>query len=78
VEPDLLTLTPAARPGGVLTLILSSQPGLLYTVSYGDNPFGTAWTQLPKAFKVLGTGDPLIFQDPQSPGVQRFYRIQVE
>jgi hypothetical protein len=75
VPPDLLSFT---LTGNVAGFTISSLPGLLYTVSYADVPTSSTWTQLPKGFQRLGTGQPLSFQDPRASTSQRYYRIQVE
>jgi hypothetical protein len=75
VPPQLLSL---GLVGNVAGFTISTEPGLLYTISYADTPASTVWTPLPKAFQRLGTGQPIFFQDARAPILQRYYRIQVE
>jgi subtilisin-like proprotein convertase family protein len=73
--PDFFTIT---RTGTVVTLRFSTLANQFYTVQFMDVADGPAWFVLRKGSQRPGTGLPMVLQDPQATGAQRFYRILIE
>jgi hypothetical protein len=73
--PDFVSIS---RTGTVASVTFSTISGLLYTVQYNDTLDPGGWVTLEKAFRQLGTGEPLTVPDPDTREPQRFYRILVE
>jgi hypothetical protein len=73
--PDFFKIT---RTGTVVTLTLSTVTNQFYTVQFKDVLDAAAWSVLAKGSNRPGTGFPMILQDPQAGGPQRFYRLLIQ
>jgi len=73
--PDFFRIT---RTGKVVTLTFSTIANQFYTVQFKDVLNAAEWSVLPKGSNRPGTGVPMILQDPQAGGPQRFYRILIQ
>ena len=75
VPPDYFQI---ARTGSVVTLRFSTLTNQIYTVQYKDDIAAVEWSALRKGSNGLGLGSPMILQDPQATGLQRFYRVLIQ
>lgn len=75
VPPDFFQITAA---GSVVTLMFPTRTNHIYTVQYKDTLAAAEWSVLRKGSNRLGTGFPLMLQDPQATGPQRFYRVLIQ
>jgi hypothetical protein len=74
-EPHLLSIT---RTGHVAYVTISTHSNLSYTVSAGNSPGTSEWTVLPQGYQRLGTGGPMVLEDPYATNSSRFYRLVAE
>jgi len=75
IPPDLFFIT---RTGSVVTVTFSTVTNQTYTVQYTDEINPPEWLALRKGTGRPGTGLPIILQDLQATGSQRYYRILIE
>jgi hypothetical protein len=73
--PEVFFIT---RTGSVVTLTFSTVTNQFYTVQFMDEVNASSWSVLRKGVNRTGTGFPIVLQDLQASGAQRFYRILVE
>jgi hypothetical protein len=73
--PDFFFIT---RTGSVVTVTFSTVTNQYYTVQFIDEINAVEWSALRKGMRRPGTGFPLVLQDLQATGAQRFYRILIE
>lgn len=73
------TVTGITKSNGLVTLTLTTETNLLYSVYYATNlGSSSVWTVLPKAIRRLGTGLPMKVEDSQASDPHRVYRVLVE
>jgi hypothetical protein len=75
VPTDLLFIN---RTGTTVSFGFSTIANVYYSVYYATNLPTLDWIPLTKVTHRLGTGTPIIVEDTQATGPQRFYRIAVE
>jgi subtilisin family serine protease len=74
---DHIELTVSRDATGNTTLTWPSQAGRHYTILSGSNLQSADWHPEPTATSLPGTGSPILWQDPATAPVRKFYRISV-
>jgi len=67
-----------SQTDGITSLYFDTVPGLRYTVDFKNDLNLPAWSLLPGAVKLNGTGNAIMVQDPGPVSATRFYRIRIE
>ncbi|MBK8001698.1 MAG: immunoglobulin domain-containing protein [Verrucomicrobia bacterium] len=67
-----------SQTDGITSLYFDTVPGLRYTVDFKNDLNLPAWSLLPGAVKLNGTGNAIMVQDPGPVFATRFYRIRIE
>lgn len=64
------------RSEGAVVLRWDSEPGSRYTVLYAEDLLAPAWTPLPGAENLAGTGAQMEIRDETPESARRYYRLQ--